>query len=85
MYNYQEEKQNLLTDEGQRMFLSVRDRVKELLCEAGAFKSTNALSKETGSSWTMLACVDRLEELGEIKEVTAGQNVLTQNRVYIKR
>ena len=35
MYSYQRERPNLFTEEGQRMFLKIRDRVKSLLGQAG--------------------------------------------------
>ena len=64
------------------MFLSIRDRVNSLLKQAGAVRMQEAISGETGSSWQMLACVDRLVELGEIREITG--DVAGQYRVFIK-
>lgn len=85
MYNYQEEKPNLFTEEGQTMFLSIRDRVKELLAAAGAARAQEAMRAAAGgSSWTMLACLDRLVELREIREVT-GPDVAGQHRVFVSR
>jgi len=82
MYNYEEQKPYIFTDEGQRKFLSIRDRVNRLLKEAGAVRMQEAIRSETGSSWEMLACVDRLVELGEIKELTV--DVAGQYRIFIK-
>ncbi len=81
-YVYEQQRAELFTDEGQRMFLAVRDRVKRLLKEAGAVRSDAALCGVSGSSWTMHACLDRLVELGEIREVT-GPNVLGQRRIFV--
>lgn len=66
-YVYEHEKADLFTDEGQKVFLRVRDRAHYLLREAGAFR-VDALMKVGGfgSSFLFLACVDRLVELGEI-------------------
>ena len=75
-YSYAELKPKLFTDDGQRMFLKIRDRVRRLLDDAGAFQMERAWSGVTGDTWTMLACVDRLVELGEISELRrdcAGQ------------
>lgn len=80
MYNYTEEKPKLFTDEGQRKFLEVRDKAKELLKLAGAFRMQEVMG--TGDSLVSLACVDRLVELGEICEVT-HEKVAAQHRVFI--
>jgi len=69
MYNYQKEKQNLFSDEGQRLFLKCRDRVKSLLAASGAVRMQEAIQTLSGDSWTMLACLDRMVELGEIREI----------------
>lgn len=82
MYKYDEQKQAIFTEEGQKMFLSIRDRVKRLLKTSGAVRMQEAISGETGSSWEMLACVDRLVELNELKELT-GNNVAGQYRVFV--
>lgn len=84
MYNYEEQREWLFTDEGQRDFLKVRDRAKKLLAEAGAFTMFGACKRMTGDNWHHLACVDRLVELGEIREITAGMDMATQNRVFVE-
>lgn len=82
-YCYQIEKPKLLTDEGQRTFLAVRDRAFRLLLEAGAFKLFYACKGVSDpSSWFLMACVDRMVEIGEITEIT-GQLVAGQNRVFV--
>ena len=70
-YSYQAERGNVFTESGQEMFLAIRDAAHQLLKVAGAFRQEELLSKAhcSGESWTMLACVDRLVELGEIVEV----------------
>jgi hypothetical protein len=85
-YSYEAEKPELFTEDGQRMFLRVRDRVKQLLRDAGAFTCDKAMAAAGGgSSWTMLACVDRLEELGEIKCVRRYPDCSTQEQVYVRK
>lgn len=81
MYDYNHEKAALLTDKGQRQFLKVRDHVQHLLAEAGAFMMQNAWKPICADSWFMLACVDRLVELGEIRELP--YNAAGQHRVFI--
>ena len=82
-YNYERERPDVFTEDGQVMFLGIRDTVKRLLRESGAFMMQNAWANQTGSSWTMVACVERLEELGEIKRV-GNPTGLLQHWVYTK-
>ena len=82
MYNYQTEKQKIFTEDGQEMFLKIRDNVQRLIKQSCAVMMQNAINSVTGDSWMMLACVDRLVELKEIKEIT-GSNVAGQYRVFV--
>lgn len=82
-YNYEEQKQHLFTDKGQREFLRVRDRADKLLSEAGAFMMLSVLQVVSGDSWRMLAYVDRLVELGEVKEITPA-GVPDLDRVFVR-
>jgi len=82
MYNYKEHRERVFTDEGQREFLKVRDHVQELLGRAGAVRMSEAMSVLTGDTWFILACVDRLVELGEIREIT-GEDIAGQHRVFV--
>ena len=81
-YAYEVEKRFVFTDEGQRQFLRIRDRVNNHLRVAGACSMSAAIAGESGSSWEMMACVDRLIELGELREIT-GPNVAGQHRVFV--
>jgi len=82
MYNYEAEKHKIFTERGSEEFTRVRDQALKLLDEAGAFKMLSATKGITGSSWTMMAYVDRLVETGEIREIT-GDNVAGQDRVFV--
>ena len=81
-YIYDLEKPEIFTERGQVMFMAIRDSVKKMLGASGAFTMGAALT-ESGSTWTMMACVDRLVELGEIREIEqhcpAGQD-----RVFVE-
>lgn len=81
-YNYKTQKPNLFTEEGQILFLKIRNNVFEMLSHSGAVMSYYAWSDCTGDSWDMLACLDRMIELGEIREITHG-DVPGQSRVFI--
>lgn len=61
MYDYKKERKYVFTEEGQVVFLEIRDRVNNLLKTAGAVRMFEA----TGGacSWERMACVDRLVEL----------------------
>jgi len=67
-YNYAEIRPRLFTDEGQRQFIKVRDKAHALLAQAGSFRMDKVIGV-SGDSWTTLACVDRLVELGEIVQL----------------
>lgn len=82
-YSYAQEKQAIFTDEGQRTFLKIRDRVAFLINEAGACTMLAAVKGVSGSNWFHMACVDRLVELGEICELTE-LGVAGQHRVFVK-
>lgn len=81
-YQYAEHRDRIFTESGQRMFLAVRDAAEELLSRAGAFTVAALInsSRAGGDSWLMLACVDRLVELGEIRLLASGG--VTQHNVY---
>lgn len=72
MYCYSSEREKLFTDQGQRLFLGIRDHVRRLLREAGAVRMQEAISGFSGDGWTLLAAVDRLVELGELREIEQG-------------
>lgn len=83
-YDYEQCKPAIFTEQGQREFLCVRDHVDKLLREAGAFMMPYAWTPLAGyDSWTAMAYVDRLVELGEILEITSG-HVAGQHRVFVR-
>lgn len=82
MYCYQTEREKLFTEEGQNILLKIRDNVKRLIEEAGAVRFIEGTNGCCGDSWTMLACFDRMVEIGDIREIT-GSNVAGQHRVFV--
>ena len=82
-YEYKTEREQLRTDSGMQMLLQVRDNVKRLLDTAGAFQADKAWKGVTGSSWTMLACLDYLVEIGEIVELP--RQAWAQHRVFVSK
>lgn len=86
MYNYEIEKQALFTDDGQRLFIGVRDQVRRMLKVSGAVRMGNATQLPRGigvaDGWVLMAAVDRLVELKEIREIPQA-NVAGQHRVFV--
>lgn len=83
-YCYAHEKPAVLTDEGQREFLKVRDFVQRALNLAGAVRAQEAMCLTSGGdSFVMMAYVDRLVELRELREVTPP-GIPWQYRVFVR-
>lgn len=84
-YSYAAQKSWLFTDEGQRLFLKVRDRAKVLAKTAGAFRGLAPCDEVSGfgDSWNMLACIDRLVEIGEWRRIPRDHYVAAQDEVYV--
>ncbi len=81
-YDYNTERDAIFTEEGQRMFLQIRDAVQAKLKLAGAVRVQEAMSG-SGNTWEMMACFDRMVELGEIREITDPTKVCGQHRVFV--
>ena len=82
-YSYHKERQEVFTEHGQVMFLRIRDGVKKALAETGALTVETAMDfAGGGSTFTMLACIDRLKELGEI-EILQRNGQLSQYNVIV--
>lgn len=83
-YEYQHNRQDVFTEAGQVMFLKIRDNANRLVALAGAAQFQEIVRDVSGDSWTMLACVDRLVELGELREWTGYGYVPGQYRIFVK-
>jgi hypothetical protein len=83
-YEYAGYRPYIFTEDGQVTFLKIRDTAERLLKEAGAVRCLELISGVTGDSWYMLACVDRLVELGEIREVEQVGRVMGQYRIFTR-
>ena len=82
MYDYKIERHKIFTEKGQVEFLKTRDHVHEILKKSGAIAMGKAMVAG-GDSWIMMAYVDRLMELGEIREIKQGNNVAGQDRIFV--
>ena len=81
-YNYAVQRPNVFTEDGQVMFLKIRDTAHALISKSGAATCSKIISGCTGDSWDMLACVDRLVEIGEILEVPNTLSGAGQHRLF---
>lgn len=82
-YRYEDLRDRLFTDEGQRELLRVRDTVKRLLDVAGAFRMGELINALHGcDTWQAMSCVDRLVELDEIHECQHPHVQAGQNRIF---
>jgi len=82
-YKYETQKTNLFTDEGQRLFLQVRDKVQKLLKASGAVRMEEAITGFGGSSWDLLACMDRMVELKELREIIQPYAPVSPYRIFV--
>ena len=81
IYDYRERRSFVFTEDGQKDFLAIRDKAKELTAKAGAVTSGHLMV--TGDTWDMLACIDRLVELGELIEIPNPVSHAGQHRIFI--
>lgn len=84
-YLYSEQREKLFTEKGQVLFMKVRDRVKEILPTCRAFRMDVLLDAGWdvfADPWDVLACVDRMVELGELTECRYGE-CAGQHRVFM--
>jgi hypothetical protein len=75
-YSFAVERSGIFTEEGQVAFLKIRDNAHRLIKQSGA-ATMGKLMIGSGSSWTLMACVHRLVELGELVSIWdkgAGQD-----------
>lgn len=84
MYEYTKLRPNLFTENGQVLFLKIRDHTRDLLNEAGAVRATEVMQACMGDSWLKMACLDRMVELDELQEITPP-DTKGQHRVFISK
>lgn len=80
MYKYEDHRAYSFTDEGQRDLLRVRDHIANILRLAGCIRNDCCYPAglATSDSWTQMALVDRLVEIGDLRRIDyspcAGQH-----------
>lgn len=82
-YDYTIQRLEVITDEAQKSWLPFRDRVLKLVKEAGAVRM-HEITKFAPcvNSWTQLAYVDRMVEVGDLREIHYGE-VAGQHRIFV--
>lgn len=82
-YDYDKEKEGILTPVGLLMFLRVYDIVLDKLDGTDAFMM-RTIHVSGCSDFFVYACIDKLVELNRIQEVTS-KVIEQKDRVFIKR
>ncbi len=81
-YHYKDWRDKVFTEDGQVMFLQIRDNAKRLIAQSGVTLSGKIMGGVTGDSWVMLACIDRLVELKELYEIPNNLSKAGQHRIF---
>ena len=85
-YSYATQRPVVFTEAGQVMFLRIYDSARDLIKTAGAVRADKLImAAGTCDTWDVLACIDRLVELGEIVEVKNTVSEAGQFRLFTKR
>lgn len=83
-YNYKRERCKLFSDEGLRALVDVKDFVDKALAFAGAVRMGEIIhTVSTESNWMTMACVDRLVETEQIREITVAS--FGNSRVFVRK
>lgn len=82
-YDYKTQRANIFTEDGQVMFTKIRDAAKAKIANAGVVRSDKLMAVCSGDTWNMLACMDRLVELGELHEIPNTMSGAGQHRIFV--
>jgi hypothetical protein len=82
-YSYATQRHWVFTEDGQVMFLAIRDRTAGLVKQSGAVTSAKMMETVSGDNWNMLACIDRMVELRELIEIPNPVSQAGQHRIFI--
>lgn len=82
-YDYATQRPKVFTEDGVSMPLKIRDTTKALIARAGVARSDKMMAGCSGDVWDMLACIDRLVEMGDIHEIPNTMSRAGQHRVFI--
>lgn len=85
-YSYEEQLQNIFSNDGQRIFFKIAVRVMEMLRDTGAVTMEKATEGQPSiaGKWFHMACLDHMVVIGLIREVT-GTDVPQQFRIFVRK
>jgi len=81
MYNYQEQKKNLFTQDGVSLVIKIKEKSNALIKQSGCVSAAKLIYEAT-STWDGLAAIDYLCEEKFLKEVPQ-ENIVAQDRIFI--
>jgi hypothetical protein len=85
-YNYNDFKEWIFSDEGQRALIRFRDKLIPAISKTGAITLGSAIDlSDVGDSWQRIALVDRLVELGDLVKVNQVDKHSSQDEIYTRR
>ena len=79
-YDYEIEKRKLFTEDGLKEYTKMRDQIKRILDDTGAFAFYGL--KNTGDAWFTQACLDYMIQQGELVCLRGEQSAWLQFQVY---
>lgn len=81
-YSYETQKHKIFTEDGLSMLLKIRDQTQALIAKAGVARCDKMIAGCSGEVWDMLACIDRLVEMGDIQEIPNTLSIAGQHRIF---
>lgn len=84
MYKYEDEKKEVFTELGAKAFMAIKDNIERVTKVSGGIITMWAcMSGISLDTWTAMACVDFIAEIGLIREVKYGP-CAGQYRIFAK-
>jgi hypothetical protein len=82
-YSYQIERPFVFTERGVKAVMESRTIIERCLAISGAVTMGVAMDNSAGNSWSMMAVVDYLLEIGFIREVEQLHEPAGQHRIFM--
>jgi putative lipase involved disintegration of autophagic bodies len=82
-YSYEKERERVFSDDGQRMVMQMHATARKCIEMSGAVRMDKLMSGLLGDSWLMMACADRLVEMGCIEEIKNPVSNVGQHRLFV--
>lgn len=82
-YDYPTMRYKVFREEGQTLLFRIFDHAQRAIALSGSVTSGSCLKAAgTADAWDVLACIDRIAELGYLHEIT-GPDTPGQTRVFV--